>query len=119
MEMKMGKLPKKYSAAFYEAQDRIEKTLAPYHPRCMDQTFLENGAIERYLVCSKGADAGEGRHQWRGVVSVHYNYDVKRCSVMLSFSEGMVAQAVGFKFEDKWGDTEALLAKMIPNLAEK
>lgn len=76
---------------------------------------------ENYVVCSKEADCGgdpekgipHDRHRWRGAVTVWYIYDVKRCSVCFSFSEDMVARALGLKAENTWESTERVLEKLI------
>lgn len=108
----MGKLPKKYAAAFYAAQKEVTAALRPYLARCCAQYFNDTSAIETFTVYSKEADAFEGRHNLCGIVTVWYGFPLsrtkERCSVNISFDSHMVGLG--------GGDFESLLARAIPPL---
>ena len=111
----MGTLPKKYAPAFYEAQEEVTDALRPYLARCCNQYFDETSAIETFVVYSKEADAFEGRHRLRGIVTIWYGFPInrkgERCNINVAFDAGMMGIANG--------DFEVMLAKAIPPLPAK
>lgn len=115
----MAQLAKKHQTAFYEAQEQVAQLLRPYLARCISQYFGQNDAIETFGIYSKEEDAGEGRHKYRGIVTVWYgmpHWKDERCSVNFSFSENFLFSAVDMKPDYSWDGTKALLEKTVPAL---
>lgn len=100
------KLMKHQQAAFFKAQEEVGKALRPYGARCVGQYLEEskNGVIETFTVYSKEADAFEGRHRLRGVITVWYGLPFnarseQTCSVNISMDVHM-AGCKGRTFEE-------------------
>lgn len=114
------KVREKHRRAFFEAQGRVSKMLEPYRARSL--RFFNDGdtVIETFAVYSKEADADDHRHQWRGIVTVSYQMPMDPqdpCFVLLSFSEDMVAKAIGMGTDSTWQTSEKLVERMIPSLS--
>lgn len=113
-------IAKRHLPAFIRAQARVAESLKPYLGRCLEQYYSANGqsAVETFLVCSKEADAGEGRHTWRGVVTVYYGFGTARedANVTFSFAEDMLHASLGVSNTGTWTDTNKVLEILLPPL---